>query len=115
MSLASLGWDEQWAAEAERTPAAHAGVLARVSRTDVNVARLQTPDGEVTVPAHDVVVGDWVVTDGQTLKAKQIEFSPRAQTARATGEVEVSDAMGRTDPFVRRELPKMELCSIWWN
>lgn len=28
-----------------------------------------------------------VVTDGQTLKAKQIEFSPRAQTARATGSV----------------------------
>ncbi|HEX2060219.1 MAG TPA: LPS export ABC transporter periplasmic protein LptC, partial [Thermoanaerobaculia bacterium] len=28
-----------------------------------------------------------VVADGQTLKAKQIEFSPRAQTARATGSV----------------------------
>jgi lipopolysaccharide transport protein LptA/LPS export ABC transporter protein LptC len=28
-----------------------------------------------------------VVSDGQTLKAKQIEFSPRAQTARATGSV----------------------------
>ncbi|HEX8409105.1 MAG TPA: LptA/OstA family protein, partial [Thermoanaerobaculia bacterium] len=28
-----------------------------------------------------------VVTDGQTLKARQIEFSPRAQTARATGSV----------------------------
>lgn len=28
-----------------------------------------------------------VVADGQTLKAKQIEFSPRAGTARATGEV----------------------------
>jgi lipopolysaccharide transport protein LptA/LPS export ABC transporter protein LptC len=28
-----------------------------------------------------------VVADGQTLKAKQIEFSPRAQTARATGAV----------------------------
>jgi LPS export ABC transporter protein LptC/lipopolysaccharide transport protein LptA len=28
-----------------------------------------------------------VVTDGQTLKAKQIEFSPRAQTARASGAV----------------------------
>lgn len=28
-----------------------------------------------------------VVTDGQTLKAKQIEFSPRAETARASGSV----------------------------
>lgn len=28
-----------------------------------------------------------VVSDGQTLKAKQIEFAPRAQTARATGAV----------------------------
>lgn len=28
-----------------------------------------------------------VVADGQTLRAKQIEFSPRAQTARATGSV----------------------------
>lgn len=28
-----------------------------------------------------------VVTDGQTLKARQIEFSPRAQTARASGAV----------------------------
>jgi lipopolysaccharide export system protein LptA len=28
-----------------------------------------------------------IVTDGQTLKAKQIEFSPRAGTAKATGEV----------------------------
>ncbi len=28
-----------------------------------------------------------VISDGQTLKAKQIEFSPRAQTARATGSV----------------------------
>ncbi len=28
-----------------------------------------------------------VVTDGHTLKAKQIEFSPKAQTARATGSV----------------------------
>lgn len=28
-----------------------------------------------------------VITDGQTLKAKQIEFAPRAQTARATGDV----------------------------
>lgn len=28
-----------------------------------------------------------VVTDGQTVKAKQIEFSPRAGTAKATGEV----------------------------
>lgn len=28
-----------------------------------------------------------VVSEGNTLKAKQIEFSPRAQTARATGEV----------------------------
>lgn len=66
LSLASLGWDEQWAADAERTPSAHTGVLARVARTDVGVARLVTPDGEVTVPAHDVVVGDWVVTDGHT-------------------------------------------------
>lgn len=36
-----------------------------------------------------------VVTDGHTLKAKQIEFSPRAQTARATGAVIAELAGGR--------------------
>ena len=36
-----------------------------------------------------------VVTDGQTLKAKQIEFAPRAQTAKATGEV-IAQLAGKT-------------------
>ena len=35
-----------------------------------------------------------VVTEGHTLKAKQIEFSPRAQTARATGSV-IAELVGK--------------------
>lgn len=35
-----------------------------------------------------------VVSDGHTLKAKQIEFSPRAQTARATGSV-IAELVGK--------------------
>lgn len=36
-----------------------------------------------------------VVADGQTLKAKQIEFSPRAQTARASGAV-IAELVGKS-------------------
>ncbi|HEX6158576.1 MAG TPA: LptA/OstA family protein, partial [Thermoanaerobaculia bacterium] len=36
-----------------------------------------------------------VVTDGQTLKAKQIEFAPRAQTAKASGDV-IAQLAGKT-------------------
>jgi lipopolysaccharide transport protein LptA len=39
-----------------------------------------------------------VVTDGQTLKAKQIEFSPKAQTARASGEVIAQLASKKNGP-----------------
>ncbi|HEY0140567.1 MAG TPA: LPS export ABC transporter periplasmic protein LptC [Thermoanaerobaculia bacterium] len=36
-----------------------------------------------------------VITDGQTLKAKQIEFAPRAQTAKASGDV-IAQLAGKT-------------------
>lgn len=43
--------------------------------------------GDRIVLTTDVGWQATVVSDGQTLKAKQIEFAPRAQTAKATGSV----------------------------
>jgi lipopolysaccharide transport protein LptA len=39
-----------------------------------------------------------VISDGQTIKAKQIEFSPKAQTARATGDVIAQLASKKNGP-----------------
>src|SRR6185436_1452859 len=85
----------------EHVTVAFSPVTRRASSTYLEGA-FQYKDPKTTASAfraNDDIAGDriilttdpgWqatVVTEGHTLKAKQIEFSPRAQTARATGSV----------------------------
>ncbi|EYR64944.1 GTP-binding protein EngC [Actinotalea ferrariae CF5-4] len=64
MSLPALGWDDDWAAQVDVGAGRARSAVARVSRADATSARLLTPDGEASVAAHGLVVGDWVVLDG---------------------------------------------------
>ncbi|HEX3823313.1 MAG TPA: ribosome small subunit-dependent GTPase A [Mycobacteriales bacterium] len=88
-NLASVGWDEQFAAEFE--PYHHTHVAARVSRVDRGAAELISEAGPLRVElsrAHgELTVGDWVaIADGQvdailTRRTAIVRASPTGQSS----------------------------------
>jgi ribosome biogenesis GTPase len=97
-SLASLGWDEQFAADF--SPLQNTCTPARVTRIDRGAADLRTADGDVRVevaPGYaDLAVGDWVALDDAGL-VRVLTRRTAVVRAAASGESRVQTLVANVD------------------